>query len=71
MANFITSVRRRVNGHLGRFSSDERGATASEYGVLMGFIAIFIVTGLGAFGTALNVYFNGLNAGVRAALGLP
>lgn len=40
---------------------DERGATATEYGLLVGFIAIVIVTGVGMFGTALDGYFTGLS----------
>lgn len=39
---------------------DDRGATATEYGLLVGFIAILIVVGVGLFGTALNTYFGGL-----------
>ncbi|NYE38905.1 pilus assembly protein Flp/PilA [Nocardioides cavernae] len=39
---------------------DERGATATEYGLLVGFIAIVIVAGVGLFGTALDTYFGGL-----------
>ena len=39
---------------------DERGATATEYGLLVGFIAIAIVAGVGLFGGALNSYFGGL-----------
>ena len=57
--------------NLSRLDTDEHGATATEYGVLAGFIAIAIVAGVGAFGTALNLYFGQLSAGVRAALGVP
>lgn len=39
---------------------DERGATATEYGLLVGFIAMVIVAGVGLFGTRLDGYFNGL-----------
>lgn len=39
---------------------DERGATATEYGLLVGFIALAIVVGVTAFGTALNDFFNAL-----------
>ncbi|GAA3515528.1 hypothetical protein GCM10022234_08230 [Aeromicrobium panaciterrae] len=46
---------------------DERGATATEYGLLVGFIALAIVLGVTAFGTALNGFFNDL-AGAVAAL---
>lgn len=54
-----------------RLSTVERGATATEYGILTGFIAIAIVAGVGAFGTALNLYFGQLSTGIRTALGLP
>ncbi|MCW2736403.1 Flp family type IVb pilin [Nocardioides sp.] len=40
---------------------DERGATATEYGLLVGFIAIVIVLGVALFGGALNTYFGGLS----------
>ena len=56
---------------LGLLVNDEHGATASEYGILAGFIAIVIVVGVGAFGTALNLYFGHLSTGVRTALGIP
>ncbi len=39
---------------------DERGATATEYGLLVAFIALAIVVGVTAFGTALNDFFNAL-----------
>jgi pilus assembly protein Flp/PilA len=57
--------------NLSRVDTDEHGATATEYGLLTAFIAIAIVAGVGAFGTALNLYFGQLSAGVRAALGIP
>lgn len=38
----------------------ERGATATEYGLLVLFIAIAIVVGVTAFGTALNTVYDGL-----------
>lgn len=41
---------------------DDLGATATEYGLLIGFIAIVIVFGVGLFGEALNTYFDGLAA---------
>ena len=46
-----------------RFADDE-GATALEYGVLVALIALVIVVGVGAFGTALNNFFNGIAAQV-------
>ena len=43
-----------------RDTRDDRGATATEYGLLVGFIAIVIVAGVGFFGEALDGYFQGL-----------
>jgi pilus assembly protein Flp/PilA len=47
---------------------DERGATATEYGLLVGFIAIVIVVGVGLFGGALNTYFGGLATWLDAVI---
>ncbi|MDQ0238096.1 MULTISPECIES: Flp family type IVb pilin [Arthrobacter] len=49
----------------------EQGATATEYSILVGFIAMVIIAGVGLFGTALNAYFSTLATGVKTALGLP
>lgn len=38
--------------------TSEKGATATEYSLLVGLIALVIVVGVGAFGTALNDFFN-------------
>lgn len=62
---------KKTMGRLQRCLGDQRGATATEYSVLMGFTAILIVTGVGLFGLAVDGYFNQLAVGVRAALGLP
>ncbi|MBO1267210.1 Flp family type IVb pilin [Arthrobacter cavernae] len=51
--------------------ASERGATATEYSILAGFIAMIIVAGVGVFGLALDGYFGELANGVKAALGLP
>ncbi|WP_457185361.1 Flp family type IVb pilin [Nocardioides sp. P5_E3] len=47
---------------------DERGATATEYGLLVGFIAIVIVVGVGLFGSSLNTYFSGLATWLDAVI---
>lgn len=39
---------------------DERGATATEYGLLVAFIALAIIVGVTAFGNALNDFFNAI-----------
>jgi pilus assembly protein Flp/PilA len=42
-----------------REKKNERGATATEYGLLVGLIALIIVFGVGAFGNALDAFFPG------------
>lgn len=54
-----------------RFCSDERGATATEYSVMVGFIALVIIVGVGAFGLALNGVFSGMTTVLKTALGIP
>ena len=43
---------------------DEKGATATEYGLLVGLIALIIVVGVGLFGDALNQFFDDLSTTV-------
>jgi pilus assembly protein Flp/PilA len=47
---------------------DERGATATEYGLLVGFIAIAIVAGVAVFGDALNTYYDGLGTWLASVI---
>ena len=56
---------------LSAFRDQERGATATEYSILAGFIAIVIVAGVGLFGVALNSIFGFLSTGIATALGIP
>jgi pilus assembly protein Flp/PilA len=43
---------------------NERGATATEYGLLVGLIALVLVIAVGAFGTALSDFFDRIAAEV-------
>ena len=40
-----------------RFIKDESGATAIEYGLMAALIALAIITGAGALGTAIDTQF--------------
>ena len=42
----------------------DEGATATEYGILVAFIAFLIIVGVTVFGTALNTFFDNLGAEV-------
>jgi pilus assembly protein Flp/PilA len=43
-----------------RFTRDDEGATAVEYGLLVSLIAVVIIVGVTAFGSHLNDVFNTL-----------
>jgi pilus assembly protein Flp/PilA len=43
---------------------DDKGATATEYGLLVGLIALIIVVGVAIFGDALNTFFDDLGTTV-------
>ena len=44
-------------GRLGTYARDDRGATAVEYGLMVGFIALVIIAGVTAFGSSVNGLF--------------
>jgi pilus assembly protein Flp/PilA len=45
-------------------TASEKGATATEYSLLVAFIALLIIIGVTAFGTALNTWFTTLGSTV-------
>ncbi|MBE0476579.1 MAG: Flp family type IVb pilin [Coriobacteriia bacterium] len=45
--------------------ASEEGATATEYGLLVAFIAFVIIAGVGLFGGALNAFFIKLQGAVN------
>jgi pilus assembly protein Flp/PilA len=44
----------------------ERGATATEYAILVAFIALLIILGVTFFGNQLNNWFNRIGAHVNS-----
>jgi pilus assembly protein Flp/PilA len=60
LATMITAVQSR----LGQVDRQDRGATATEYGLLVAFIALAIVVGITLFGSALNSFFTDLATSV-------
>ena len=64
MSSLMVSMMAFVAGVKDRFSS-EKGATATEYSLLVGLIALVIVAGVGAFGGALNDWFDTLGDSVK------
>ena len=57
--------------HLSSYLAGQRnevGATATEYGLLVGFIAFAILAGVGAFGTALDGVFESFATWLSATI---
>lgn len=50
-----------------RFLKDEDGATAIEYGLIAGLIAVVIIATLAAIGTDLKGIFGGISKGLKQA----
>jgi pilus assembly protein Flp/PilA len=44
-----------------RFAADQSGATAIEYGLIAGLIAVVIITGATTLGTRLNAKFTAIS----------
>ena len=63
MSTLMVSVLAFVSGIKDRLES-EKGATATEYSLLVGLIALGIVLGVGAFGGALDTWFTNLGTTV-------
>lgn len=59
MTALMVSVLAFVSGVKDRLSS-EKGATATEYSLLVGLIALVIVAGVTLFGTNLQTFFSSL-----------
>jgi pilus assembly protein Flp/PilA len=63
MTSLMVSMLAYVAGIKERISS-EKGATATEYSLLVAFIALLIIIGVTAFGNALNTWFTNLGTTV-------
>jgi pilus assembly protein Flp/PilA len=49
-----------IHVRIDEFTDKDRGATATEYAILVAFIALLIILGVLFFGGALNSWFNRL-----------
>ena len=58
LLSLIAFVTARVT--VARDEAHDRGATATEYAMLVAFIAVAIAVAVTAFGTALSKFFSGL-----------
>lgn len=65
---FTTAIQRIRSVIQSRLVREEKGATAVEYGLIVGLIAIVIIVGVGLLGTTLNGMFSDI-AGELPAVG--
>jgi pilus assembly protein Flp/PilA len=63
MTSLMVSMMAFIAGVKARLAS-EKGATATEYSLLIAFIAFIIIVGVTAFGTALRDWFTALGVEV-------
>ncbi len=54
-----------------RFLRDEEGVTAIEYGLIAALIAVVLIVGATAAGTALNTLFNNIGTCISNPPGCP
>jgi pilus assembly protein Flp/PilA len=64
MTSLMVSMMAFVAGIKDRFES-EKGATATEYSLLVGLIALVLVAGVGFFGGELDKWFSSLGTTVK------
>jgi pilus assembly protein Flp/PilA len=53
-----------MSSFLRRFSEDERGATAIEYGLIVALISVVVITAVTTLGTKLKNGFTKINTGL-------
>jgi pilus assembly protein Flp/PilA len=63
MSNLMLTFMAALTGWRDRFTP-EKGATATEYSLLVAFIAFIIIVGVTAFGNALSTWFTSLGTTV-------
>jgi pilus assembly protein Flp/PilA len=62
LLKLIVAIHARVDA----IRDSERGATATEYAILVAFIALLIILGVTFFGGELNSWFNRLGGHVQS-----
>ncbi|SLK01447.1 Flp family type IVb pilin [Arthrobacter sp. P2b] len=50
-----------------RLRTEEKGATAVEYGIMVGLIAVVIIIAVSTLGTTLNGFFDSVNTELAPA----
>lgn len=59
---------KKITAKIGNFLREENGATAPEYGLIAGLIAVFIIGGVTLAGQSVSAVFNQIGTAITAAL---
>ncbi|WP_427016403.1 Flp family type IVb pilin [Pseudarthrobacter sp. P1] len=65
MNTFMVSMLSFVAGVKNRFTDEEKGATAVEYGIMVSLIAVAIIGAVALIGTNLNTIFGVVNTNLK------
>jgi len=67
LSNFALRSGNKTMNNIHNFMSDESGAAAAEYALILALIAVFIIGALGALGNGISNTFNSINAKLPAS----
>ncbi len=71
MMDRLTARSIRLRAKVQTLLSDQKGATATEYGILMAFLVVIALAGVSLFGLAVGGWYNELASHLKAVLGIP
>ena len=65
MNSFMVSAIAFIAGVKNRLTSEEKGATAVEYGIMVALIAVVLITTVGLLGDQLVTLFEGMTESIK------
>ncbi len=71
MLHWLTTRSPCLRAKVRQLMTDELGATATEYGILMAFIGVIAMAGVSLFGLALTGWYDELTVHLKVVLGIP
>jgi pilus assembly protein Flp/PilA len=71
MMEWLTARRIHIRAKVQTRLAEEKGATATEYGILMAFLVVIALAGISFFGLALSGWYDELTAHLKVVLGIP
>ncbi|MGO4247409.1 Flp family type IVb pilin [Paenarthrobacter sp. RAF54_2] len=64
MSALMFTITSYIAGVKDRFTSEEKGATMVEYGLMVALIAVVVALAVGPLGTAIATLFNGVTTSI-------